>query len=52
MPYHIKVSKNGTSGQVVKSVTGEPMSKKPIPLERAHRQLKALYANEPKAKVR
>jgi len=25
------------------------MSKKPIPLERAHRQLKALYANEPKA---
>jgi len=49
MPYHIKVTGNG-KGQVVKSATGEPMSKKPLPIGRANAQLRALYANEPKAK--
>ena len=33
--------------QVVKTATGEPMSKKPIPMARAKAQLAALYANEP-----
>lgn len=50
MPYHIAVSSNGTKGTVVKSATGQAMSKKALPLERAQRQLKALYANEPKVK--
>jgi hypothetical protein len=47
MPYHI-VTHDGDKGQVVKSATRQPMSKKPIPLARAYRQLKALYANEGK----
>lgn len=52
MPYHIKVSSNGTKGTVVKSATGQPMSKMPIPIGRAHAQMRALYANEPKGKKR
>ena len=46
MPYHIRSVGNGMA-QVVKTATGEPMSKKPIPVGRAQAQLKALYANEP-----
>ena len=46
MPYHIRSSGSGKA-QVVKTATGEPMSKKPIPLARAKAQMRALYANEP-----
>lgn len=46
MPYHIQNMGHGMA-RVVKTSTGEAMSGKPIPLARAKRQLKALYANEP-----
>ena len=46
MPYHIRKAGDGKA-QVVKTATGEAMSKKPIPVARAKAQMRALYANEP-----
>jgi hypothetical protein len=46
VPYHIRSTGHGMA-EVVKTATGEPMSKHPIPMARAKRQLAALYANEP-----
>lgn len=44
MPWKIVKSGNGMA-TVVNKDTGKPMSKKPIPVERARAQLRALYAN-------
>jgi hypothetical protein len=48
MPYHIKVSKDGSKGTVVVTATGKVMSKKALPIDRAHAQMRAIYANESK----
>jgi hypothetical protein len=45
MPYHIRSAGHGKA-QVVKTATGEPLSKKPIPIARAKAQMRAVYANE------
>lgn len=49
MPYELR--KSGSGYVVVTQGTKRAHSKKPLPLERAKAQMRALYANEPDAKV-